>query len=92
MMMLTEQEAREKRCPAPIGNAYCIASDCMAWRYRPHPADDQWTEVLLKVALEIGDASPHKARAAKHLSQNREKYGLPVIPTHGWCGLAGRPE
>ena len=36
--MMTEAEAREKRCCSPgAGNGpvlwYCIASECMAWRW-----------------------------------------------------------
>lgn len=98
-MMLTEDQARAKRCHAPIGVAHdaevqghCIASACMAWRYRPHPADEQWIEAVRKAVEELGDKSPNGQKAAKHVSQNRAKYGLPTTPTHGWCGLAGRPE
>jgi hypothetical protein len=90
-MMLTEAEARTKFCLVQVPNYTCLASDCMAWRYRPHPADDQWIEAVRKASEEIGDTSPNRMKAAKHVSQNRAKYGLPVIPTHGWCGLAGKP-
>ena len=39
-MTFTEDEARKKRCPMPMGimndqrtQNHCIASDCMAWRW-----------------------------------------------------------
>lgn len=104
-MMLTELEASKKVCPLlqlammanhgdefSAGSRNCFASGCLMWRYRPHPADDQWIEAVRKAAEELGDATPNRAKAAKHVSQNREKFGLPIVPTHGWCGLAGRPE
>lgn len=38
--MLTEAEAKKKRCPLPMGamhdertQGHCIASDCMLWRW-----------------------------------------------------------
>lgn len=34
MSLLTEAEAKEKRCCADAG-AYCSASLCMAWRWQP---------------------------------------------------------
>jgi hypothetical protein len=41
-MLMTEKEAFEKRCPAPMGTMHdertqnhCIGSHCMAWRWKP---------------------------------------------------------
>lgn len=92
MPLLTEDQAGTKRCVHSEAERLCITSGCMAWRYRPHPTDDQWIEAVRKASEELEDKSANRAKAAKHVSQNREKFGLPVIPTHGWCGLAGRPE
>jgi len=35
-MLVTEEEARRKRCPANIPNGipgHCVTSHCMAWRW-----------------------------------------------------------
>lgn len=40
MTLLTEEQAKQKRCPFPMGTMedirtqnHCIASDCMAWQF-----------------------------------------------------------
>ena len=64
-MTLTEEEARKKWCPfvsmdghnriIPYGGAvhtaHCIASECMAWRWRAEPettADPETTSILVR--------------------------------------------
>lgn len=70
----------------------CEGPKCQGWRWRPLTTDSAWQSAVLRAADEIGDKSPHKSKAAKHVQENREAYGLPVSPTHGYCGLAGKPE
>ena len=31
-MVVTKEEAKEMNCPAP-DRSYCVASDCMGWRW-----------------------------------------------------------
>lgn len=96
--MMTEDEARKKWCPNLLSLAdidvdiHCVASDCMAWRWLPLMCDDAWIAAVKKAAEELGDKSPNRNKAAAHVNANRADYGLPTSPTHGFCGLAGRPE
>jgi len=65
----------------------------MAWRWiEINVVDDAFIEAVKKVAKEIGDASAGRAKAAREVSENRAKYGLPTIQTRGYCGLAGVPH
>jgi hypothetical protein len=64
----------------------------MAWRYKDHATDERWTAAVKKAAAELNDTSPSRTRAAQAVMANRAKYGLPIIPERGWCGLAGKPE
>ena len=48
--LMTEDEAKEKRCCGPEGTGlidsyqqrYCIASDCMAWHWNRNPDHAKW--------------------------------------------------
>lgn len=94
--MLTETEAKAKWCFLTIGTdqpyRVCVASGCMSWRWAPLMADDAYAEAVRKAATDIGDTSPSRAKAAKHVNANRAEYGLPTEPFQGFCGLAGKPE
>ena len=82
-MLMTEKEAFEKRCPAPMGTMHdertqyhCIGSQCMAWRFGPDryiPADVGATKVVQPSPghFAIAPADGHTLK-------------------QGYCGLAGR--
>jgi hypothetical protein len=70
---------------------HCIGSACMAWRWNPLMADDQFKNAIIKAAAEIEDKSENKMKATKHVMANRSKYGLPTEPFDGYCGLSGKP-
>ncbi len=91
---MTEDEAKTKWCPQTGGSfsSNCVGSYCMAWRWHPLMADQAWVDAVRKAAEEIGDTTPNRAKAARHVNANRETYGLPTQPFSGYCGLAGAPE
>jgi hypothetical protein len=96
-MMVTAEEAGKLYCPLTFNSGegtppWCEGPKCMAWRYKDHTTDDKWIEAVQKAAKELNDTSPSRTKAARHVMNNRTKYGLPIAPTHGWCGLAGKPE
>lgn len=95
-MMLTPEEAKRTTCPQSMGTddgvRPCRAAGCMAWRWEPLNCSPEWVEAVKKAAEEIGDTTGPKAKAARHVNENRSKYGLPDKPFGGWCGLCSKPE
>ena len=70
----------------------CAGARCAHFRLMPLICDGPWTEAVKQAAHDLNDTSPSRAKAAAHVNKNRATYGLPTIPTHGYCGLAGKPE
>lgn len=84
---MTEEEARTKRCPAPMGTMHdervqnhCIGSACMAWRwYFSGGADQQRHAALIDVY--------QKEKNCLWIEANDWALSQRV----GYCGLAGKP-
>lgn len=73
-----------------IGHEFykCAGADCAHFRMIPLQADDRFMAAVNKARSEGIDVK----QAARHVIENRTKYGLPEKSTKGYCGLAGKPE
>lgn len=100
MTFITPTEAEQLFCPLSSDQEFqCCADRCPVWRWRKYTIDDPAFKDALKaecnrLADEKGSKSPggfHKT-AAKNITDDPAKYGLNFTPTHGWCGLGGKPE
>ena len=81
----TEEVAGTKWCPAAM-KMKCYGSNCMAWRWKPLMADDDFADAVKKAAA----AGPMThAKAVAHVMAHKADYGLPTTPFLGYCGLAG---
>ena len=104
---MTEDEAKDKWCPfARVSETggrsvainrdaepwpTCVASKCMAWRWRLLMADAAYLEAVKLATKEAKASGGNPKLAAQHVNDNRAKYGLPVKSFDGYCGLAGQP-
>jgi len=91
-MYMTENEAKGKECPQTMtasGGGYCHVSGCMAWRWQPLLADDQFIAAVKKRMDTSNDLHP---AAARYVTGHRAEFGLPTVPFRGFCGLGGKPE
>ena len=94
MTLRTPEQSRLLTCPiARVSGlnptpSKCQAQDCMFWRWEPVPADHP--AFLAARAKLMQDGMAHKAAVAQIMA-DRSAYGVPTSPTHGFCGMAGRP-
>lgn len=102
-MLKTPEESLEIQCcggagcgkvvgEAPKQKRMCIATDCQGWRWSIARMDAERIEIIRAVADEIKDRTPSRKKARDLVDADPAKYGLPAEPTHGYCGLARRPE
>ena len=59
----------------------CIASECAMWRWVPSDETHQERRI---VPVEVGNT--------RGIRKMEVTVNVPNAPTHGYCGLAGRPE
>ena len=94
MSHFTPKEAEIKNCPVDPKGATaivkCAGDQCMMWRWRPLQASDPGWQAAVKKIMD--SKSMTHPKAAQYVNEHRAELGLPTEPTHGYCGLAGRPE
>lgn len=99
-MTIATTETAVSSWPCPIArlwgqkdvNPHCRAEGCPAWRWMPLSADDaDFKAAVVAKMQDMGGGVGTHGKAVKHVMDNREALGLPTKPTHGFCGLGGRP-
>jgi len=95
MTLRTPDEAAETLCPfsrtfgLPQASKGCHGPSCALWRWEvvttAHPL---WRDAVKAEAAKTGEKVPYP-KAAAHVADNKEAYGL--IPTKGYCGAGGAP-
>lgn len=94
-MKLTPTDAKSKQCPlartfgAKEVDPKCRADDCVLWRWHPLQMDAAHRQAI---QTRMSDTSESQQKATKHVLENPGQFGLPTSPTHGYCGLGGKPD
>ncbi len=106
-MSTTESTARARYCfqlriDAPLdGEAHCLASDCMAWRWLPTSTARQRVTCEDRYATVEPTRPEHVQRngwlfapwdGSDYPAQWLEPERLYQARRRGYCGLAGKPE
>ena len=90
---MREEEALTRYCPMTMNrkhqDGHCVASGCMAWRWLPKEASEDWIKAVDSLLLPNSDGY---SKAVEIVEKNRARLGLPKGPIEGYCGLAGKPE
>ena len=87
--MKTTAEAETKWCPNATKDK-CLSDRCMAWRWETiTTAHPMWADAVRAKAAEL-DEKPPFAKAARWVSENKADLGM--VPTRGYCGMAGEPK
>ena len=73
----------------PEAGFYCIASDCMAWRWVPLKVTPEFLAVVKRLASQTKDKPPY-AKSIKAVADDPASFNLPTEPFSGFCGLAGK--
>lgn len=94
---MTEEEMKKTWCPdarcAPGGynrdadggraTGHCLGSQCSAWR---------WTTSEPCVEVHAGDPKHTFIVDTLQVARSRNYAVVRILPRHGYCGRAGRPE
>ena len=94
MTARTPEQAAELLCPCsrtfapPKAKDGCLGPGCAVWRWQPLPAELLSPHIAARL-IEQGNRNHQTATA--WVMKNREALGIPLKPTHGFCGLGGQP-
>ena len=94
MSVRTPEEAERLLCPlartfqSGPTHPHCRGPVCALWRWQKLSADLLKPHITARMADQGG--KDHKA-AVEWVMDNREALGIPLKPTHGFCGMGGRP-
>ena len=82
-------KAKTRMCCQNLAES-CGADGCMAWRWETittsHPL---WADAVRAKAAELDEKAPFP-KSARFVADNKASLGM--IPTRGFCGLAGEPK
>ena len=95
MSARTPEQAKELLCPlarcfagtvdSPAVKG-CRGAECAVWRWTPLPAELLSPHIAARMT-EQGNKDHRSATA--WVMKNRQELGIPLKPTHGFCGLGG---
>ena len=102
MTGITPQEAAAFRCPIARTfnegkSAACDGPACILWRWTPLAMGADHAAAISKEMKRIAEAEGKKGGPVYHqkavaaVTADPAAHGLPVAPTHGYCGLGGKP-
>lgn len=97
MTAYTPSDAAKVLCPQArlFGGdltATCRAADCMAWRWQELSSAILIPHVQRRVESEKAEGRNGSTKdATAWVMENRESLGIPTKPTHGYCGMGGKP-
>jgi hypothetical protein len=68
----------------------CQGPACAAWRWSPIlAADPRITAAIKTIIAELGGGKLRSQEAWAILMKDRAKYGVPIKPEAGYCGMGG---
>ncbi|GGE30306.1 hypothetical protein GCM10011360_17910 [Primorskyibacter flagellatus] len=69
----------------------CDANQCIMWRWQALSAETLKPAVSAEMKR-IGKGPAGHKEAVANVMADPESHGVQIEPTHGYCGLAGKPE
>ncbi len=103
-MKATPAQAREE-WPCPLARTFdkkigpnCDADHCPMWRWIAlSSSDPKFVSAVKKEQRRLADEEGRKNNgglhkiAVKNVMADRPAHNVPEKPTHGYCGIAGKP-